>query len=114
MLFCSVLQEQSQRFLHTAFSVSPEEGYVQLAERLNQLAPGNFKRKHRWYCYERGVQILSAGTYGNVIRLQMPLVISDEQFAEARRFSRRLSASLQISSSCLMGTIICEWFVWPA
>jgi 4-aminobutyrate aminotransferase/(S)-3-amino-2-methylpropionate transaminase len=39
------LQEQSQRFLHTAFSVSPYEGYVQLAERLNQLAPGNFKKK---------------------------------------------------------------------
>jgi 4-aminobutyrate aminotransferase / (S)-3-amino-2-methylpropionate transaminase / 5-aminovalerate transaminase len=35
------------------------------------------------YCYERGVLILSAGTYGNVIPLLMPLVISDEQFVEA-------------------------------
>ena len=35
------------------------------------------------YCYERGVMILSAGTYGNVIRLLMPLVITDEQFEEA-------------------------------
>jgi 4-aminobutyrate aminotransferase/(S)-3-amino-2-methylpropionate transaminase len=35
------------------------------------------------YCYERGVILISAGTYGNVIRLLMPLVISDQQFEEA-------------------------------
>jgi 4-aminobutyrate aminotransferase/(S)-3-amino-2-methylpropionate transaminase len=35
------------------------------------------------YCYERGVIIISAGTYGNVIRLLMPLVITNEQFDEA-------------------------------
>jgi 4-aminobutyrate aminotransferase/(S)-3-amino-2-methylpropionate transaminase len=35
------------------------------------------------YCYERGVLIISAGTYGNVIRLLMPLVIMDQQFEEA-------------------------------
>jgi 4-aminobutyrate aminotransferase/(S)-3-amino-2-methylpropionate transaminase len=34
------------------------------------------------YCYEHGLIVLSAGTYGNVIRLLMPLVISDEQFEE--------------------------------
>jgi 4-aminobutyrate aminotransferase/(S)-3-amino-2-methylpropionate transaminase len=35
------------------------------------------------HCYERGVLIISAGTYGNVIRLLMPLVITDQQFEEA-------------------------------
>jgi len=35
------------------------------------------------YCYEHGVITISAGTYGNVIRLLMPLVISDEEFDEA-------------------------------
>jgi 4-aminobutyrate aminotransferase / (S)-3-amino-2-methylpropionate transaminase / 5-aminovalerate transaminase len=35
------------------------------------------------YCYERGVIILNAGSYGNVIRLLMPLVITDAQFDEA-------------------------------
>jgi 4-aminobutyrate aminotransferase / (S)-3-amino-2-methylpropionate transaminase / 5-aminovalerate transaminase len=35
------------------------------------------------YCYENGVITISAGTYGNVIRLLMPLVISDDQFDEA-------------------------------
>jgi 4-aminobutyrate aminotransferase/(S)-3-amino-2-methylpropionate transaminase len=29
------------------------------------------------------VLIISAGTYGNVIRLLMPLVITDQQFEEA-------------------------------
>lgn len=35
------------------------------------------------HCYERGVLILNAGSYSNVIRLLMPLVISDAQFDEA-------------------------------
>ena len=35
------------------------------------------------YCYEHGVITISAGSYGNVIRLLMPLVISDAQMDEA-------------------------------
>jgi 4-aminobutyrate aminotransferase/(S)-3-amino-2-methylpropionate transaminase len=35
------------------------------------------------YCYEHGVITISAGTYGNVIRLLMPLVITDAQIDEA-------------------------------
>jgi 4-aminobutyrate aminotransferase/(S)-3-amino-2-methylpropionate transaminase len=35
------------------------------------------------YCYEHGLITISAGTYGNVIRLLMPLVIADPQFDEA-------------------------------
>jgi 4-aminobutyrate aminotransferase/(S)-3-amino-2-methylpropionate transaminase len=34
------------------------------------------------YCYEHGLMVLSAGTYGNVIRLLVPLIISDEQLNE--------------------------------
>jgi 4-aminobutyrate aminotransferase/(S)-3-amino-2-methylpropionate transaminase len=30
------------------------------------------------HCYENGVVILTAGTFGNVIRLAMPLVIEDD------------------------------------
>ncbi|MFI5345816.1 MAG: 4-aminobutyrate--2-oxoglutarate transaminase [Elusimicrobiota bacterium] len=35
------------------------------------------------HCYERGVVILTAGTYGNCIRLLPPLAITDDQLAEA-------------------------------
>jgi 4-aminobutyrate aminotransferase/(S)-3-amino-2-methylpropionate transaminase len=35
------------------------------------------------YCYEHGVITISAGTYGNIIRLLMPLVITDSQMDEA-------------------------------
>ena len=35
------------------------------------------------YCYEHGVISLSSGTFGNVIRILMPLVITDAQFNEA-------------------------------
>ena len=38
-------REQISRFLHTCFMVTPYEGYVRLAERLNTLAPGNFPKK---------------------------------------------------------------------
>jgi 4-aminobutyrate aminotransferase/(S)-3-amino-2-methylpropionate transaminase len=35
------------------------------------------------YCYEHGVVALSAGSFSNVVRLLMPLVITDAQFEEA-------------------------------
>jgi 4-aminobutyrate aminotransferase/(S)-3-amino-2-methylpropionate transaminase len=34
------------------------------------------------YCYEHGLIVLSTGSYSNVIRLLMPLVITDDQFEE--------------------------------
>jgi 4-aminobutyrate aminotransferase/(S)-3-amino-2-methylpropionate transaminase len=34
------------------------------------------------YCYEHGLILISAGSYSNVIRILMPLVITDEQFEE--------------------------------
>ena len=34
------------------------------------------------YCYEHGLIVISAGSYSNVIRILMPLVITDEQFEE--------------------------------
>lgn len=39
-------------------------------------------KKIAQYCYEHGVITITAGTYGNVIRLLMPLVISNEQIDE--------------------------------
>jgi 4-aminobutyrate aminotransferase / (S)-3-amino-2-methylpropionate transaminase / 5-aminovalerate transaminase len=40
-------------------------------------------KKVTQYCYEHGVITISAGSYGNVIRLLMPLVITDAQMNEA-------------------------------
>lgn len=34
------------------------------------------------YCYEHGVVVLGAGTFGNVLRFAMPLVISDKELDE--------------------------------
>jgi 4-aminobutyrate aminotransferase / (S)-3-amino-2-methylpropionate transaminase / 5-aminovalerate transaminase len=39
------LHAQVDRYLHTCFHVTPYDGYVRLAERLNALAPGNFPKK---------------------------------------------------------------------
>jgi 4-aminobutyrate aminotransferase/(S)-3-amino-2-methylpropionate transaminase len=35
------------------------------------------------YCYEHGLILVTAGTYGNVVRILMPLVVTDEQMSEA-------------------------------
>src|SRR5437588_5560763 len=40
-------------------------------------------KKITQYCYEHGVITISAGSYGNVIRLLMPLVITDAAMDEA-------------------------------
>ena len=34
------------------------------------------------HCYEHGLLTISAGTYGNVIRVLVPLVITDAQLDE--------------------------------
>jgi len=39
------IREQLDKFLHLCFAVTPYEGYVAVAEKLNALAPGNFPKK---------------------------------------------------------------------
>jgi len=39
-------------------------------------------KKISQYCYEHGLITITAGSYGNVIRLLVPLVISDDQMQE--------------------------------
>jgi 4-aminobutyrate aminotransferase/(S)-3-amino-2-methylpropionate transaminase len=34
------------------------------------------------YCYEHGLIVLSAGSYSNVIRVLVPLVVTNEQMSE--------------------------------
>jgi 4-aminobutyrate aminotransferase / (S)-3-amino-2-methylpropionate transaminase / 5-aminovalerate transaminase len=41
----SVIREQLEKYLHLCFSVTPYEGYVAVAEKLNALAPGKFPKK---------------------------------------------------------------------
>lgn len=39
------IQRQAEQFVHTCFMVTPYEGYVRLAELLNELTPGSFPKK---------------------------------------------------------------------
>ncbi|HVO58059.1 MAG TPA: 4-aminobutyrate--2-oxoglutarate transaminase [Dongiaceae bacterium] len=41
----SAVQEQLQKHLHLCFSVTPYEGYVAVAEKLNAITPGKFPKK---------------------------------------------------------------------
>lgn len=39
------IQKQAEQFVHTCFMVTPYDGYVRLAELLNDLTPGSFPKK---------------------------------------------------------------------
>lgn len=39
------IQEQAESSIHSCFHVAPYESYIALAERLNELTPGDFKKK---------------------------------------------------------------------
>jgi 4-aminobutyrate aminotransferase / (S)-3-amino-2-methylpropionate transaminase / 5-aminovalerate transaminase len=41
----AAIRAQLEKYLHLCFSVTPYEGYVAVAERLNALAPGKFAKK---------------------------------------------------------------------
>ena len=44
---------------------------------------GDETKKITQYCYEHGLITITAGTYSNVIRVLVPLVITKEQMDEA-------------------------------
>jgi 4-aminobutyrate aminotransferase / (S)-3-amino-2-methylpropionate transaminase / 5-aminovalerate transaminase len=41
----SAIRQQLEKYLHLCFSVTPYEGYIAVAEKLNALAPGKFAKK---------------------------------------------------------------------
>src|SRR5437764_10343128 len=41
----SALRQQLEKHLHLCFAVTPYDGYVAVAEKLNALAPANFAKK---------------------------------------------------------------------
>lgn len=45
----SAIQAQLERFVHTAYQVVPYESYVELAEKINNLVPGDFPKKTAFF-----------------------------------------------------------------
>lgn len=56
---------------------------IELVRRDNAQPADSETKQISKYCYENGLITVSAGTYGNILRLLMPLVITDAQFDEA-------------------------------
>jgi 4-aminobutyrate aminotransferase / (S)-3-amino-2-methylpropionate transaminase / 5-aminovalerate transaminase len=57
---------------------------IELVQSQESKAPAvEETKKITQYCYEHGLITITAGTYGNVIRVLVPLVISNEQMDEA-------------------------------
>ena len=45
----AAMETQLHNFTHTCFQISPYESYIELAERLNALLPGDFKKKSLFF-----------------------------------------------------------------
>ena len=63
----AAIAEQLQRFTHTCYQVVPYEGYIALAERLNQITPGTHAKKTAFFstgaeAVENAVKIARAHT----------------------------------------------------
>lgn len=58
------------------------------------------------YCYEHGLVTITAGSYGNVIRLLMPLVITDDQMEEALDVLE--SALAHVAAAAAHGTLAAQ------
>jgi 4-aminobutyrate aminotransferase/(S)-3-amino-2-methylpropionate transaminase len=56
---------------------------IELVQQGTRTPAADETNKITRYCYEHGVVTLSTGSFGNVIRILMPLVITDAQFDEA-------------------------------
>ncbi|MFW0107668.1 4-aminobutyrate--2-oxoglutarate transaminase [Rothia sp. P7181] len=66
------IQEASEHFTHTCFMVTPYEGYIAVAEKLNELTPGNFPKRSVLFnsgaeAVENAVKIARAATGRNAI-----------------------------------------------
>jgi 4-aminobutyrate aminotransferase len=63
----AAIQEQMARFTHTAYQIVPYGSYVELAERINRLAPGSHAKKTAFFttgaeAVENAVKIARAAT----------------------------------------------------
>jgi len=57
---------------------------MELVRSKSSRRPADEETRHvAQYCYEHGLVLITAGSYGNVIRLLMPLVVTDAQMDEA-------------------------------
>jgi 4-aminobutyrate aminotransferase/(S)-3-amino-2-methylpropionate transaminase len=57
---------------------------MELVRSKSTRQPADEETRHvAQYCYEHGLVLITAGSYGNVIRLLMPLVVTDSQMDEA-------------------------------
>lgn len=66
------VQKAVEHFTHTCFMVTPYEGYVTVAEKLNQLTPGNFDKRTVLFnsgaeAVENAVKIARAATGRNAV-----------------------------------------------
>jgi 4-aminobutyrate aminotransferase/(S)-3-amino-2-methylpropionate transaminase len=53
-----------------------------VANRETREPAGNQTKELSKFAYEHGLITITAGTYGNVVRILVPLVVTNEQFDE--------------------------------
>jgi 4-aminobutyrate aminotransferase / (S)-3-amino-2-methylpropionate transaminase / 5-aminovalerate transaminase len=57
---------------------------IELVRKTQTREPADTETKDlAHYCYEHGLITITAGTYNNIMRILVPLVVTDEQIEEA-------------------------------
>jgi 4-aminobutyrate aminotransferase/(S)-3-amino-2-methylpropionate transaminase len=79
---------------------------IELVRNAETLEPADIETEEvTRYCYEHGLIIIRAGTYANVIRILVPLVISDEQFDEGLGVIEAALASVKDRRSVVLSRV---------
>ena len=80
---------------------------LELVRSKSTREPADAETKHvAQYCYEHGLVIITAGSYSNVIRLLMPLVVTDAQMDEAMDVLEAALATVSETRPALSAQIV--------
>jgi len=62
-----------------------------------ELADADSTKSLTKYCYEHGLILVTAGTLGNVARILMPLIVTDEQMNEALNIMEAALTAVEVA-----------------
>ena len=93
----SALRGQIEKYLHLCFSVTPYEGYVAVAEKLNALTPGKFAKKT--FLVNSGAEAIENAVKIARAYTKRPSIIA---FNDAGRFPEYYDSKARVDESHLV------------
>ncbi|NMO05244.1 4-aminobutyrate--2-oxoglutarate transaminase [Gordonia sp. TBRC 11910] len=88
------MAEQMQRFTHTCFLANPYEGYIEVAEKLNALTPGDHAKRTALFNTGSGA-VENAVKYARVATGRSAIVVFDHAFHGRSQLTMTMTAKNQ-------------------